>query len=291
MAQHIQTPLQPTALRAADDRRTAWLFFGLMHLSLLGVFFVGWSWIALAVMVAMYVIRMFAITGFYHRYFSHRSFKTSRIAQFIFGFWGATAAQQGPLWWAAHHRHHHQHSDQPQDLHSVKQSGFFHAHMGWVTENAETRYERIPDWTKFPELMWLEKYHLLAPVVAGAAMFGLGELLSGFGTSGLQMLIWGFFVSTVLLYHGTFSINSLSHVWGSRRYATKDDSRNNFWLALITLGEGWHNNHHYYATSTRQGFFWWEIDLTYYGLWGMSKLGLVWDFKTVPERLKHKTSA
>lgn len=271
-----------------DQTRSGWTFFALMHLACLGVFAVGWSWAALAGMLAMYVLRMFAITGFYHRYFSHRSFKTSRLMQFIFAFWGATAAQQGALWWAAHHRHHHPHSDQTEDLHSPRQHGFWHAHIGWVPENVKADFSRIPDLTRYPELVWLDKQYLLAPIVAAASLFVLGEALQSWGTTGWQMLIWGFFVSTVLLYHGTFSINSLSHVYGSQRYDTGDDSRNNFWLALLTLGEGWHNNHHYYATSTRQGFYWWEIDITFYGLWLMARLGLIWNLKQVPEHLKQK---
>lgn len=272
----------------SESTHSGWAFFALMHLSCLGVFAVGWSWAALAGMLGMYVLRMFAITGFYHRYFSHRSFKTSRLMQFVFAFCGATAAQQGALWWAAHHRHHHPNSDQPEDRHSPRQHGFWHAHIGWVPENVKADLSRIPDLTRYPELVWLDKQYLLAPIVVAAGLFLLGESLQAWGTTGMQMLVWGFFVSTVLLYHGTFSINSLSHVYGSQRYDTGDDSRNNFWLALITLGEGWHNNHHYYATSTRQGFYWWEIDITYYGLWLMSKLGLIWNLKQVPEHLKQK---
>ncbi|MGE3724893.1 MAG: acyl-CoA desaturase [Candidatus Sericytochromatia bacterium] len=272
----------------------SWTFFILMHLACLGAFFVGVSPVAVAMAVALYLIRMFAITAFYHRYFSHRAFKTSRWAQFLFGFLGATSAQQGPLWWAEKHRHHHKYSDMPEDLHSPLQSGFFMSHIGWVPllKNVGTDYRKIPDLAKFPELVWLDKNHILPPVILAGSLWGLGSVLEHFwpalGSNGMQMLVWGFFVSTVVLYHGTFTINSLCHVWGSRRYATKDDSRNNFWLALITLGEGWHNNHHYYATSARQGFFWWEIDISYYLLRLLGVLGIVWDFKQVPAHLKAK---
>lgn len=273
-------------LQNRREKLVGWTFFTLMHLACLGVFAVGWSGVAIAAMLGMYLLRMFAITAFYHRYFSHRAFKTSRPLQFLFALLGASAAQQGPLWWAAKHRHHHKYSDQPEDVHSPVQRGFWYSHIGWVVEHVGADYRQIPDLTRYPELVWIDRHHLLAPVAAGALMLGLGELLRPWGTNGLQMLIWGFFVSTVLLYHGTFTINSLSHVFGKRRYATKDDSRNNFWLALITLGEGWHNNHHYYATSVRQGFYWWEIDISFYGLWLMSKLGLVWDLKKIPDHLK-----
>ncbi|PKL76902.1 MAG: acyl-CoA desaturase [Candidatus Melainabacteria bacterium HGW-Melainabacteria-1] len=267
---------------------TGWISFALMHIAALGVFFVGWSWPAVAMMVAMYVLRMFAITGFYHRYFSHRSFKTSRWLQFGFALLGASSCQQGPLWWAAHHRHHHKFSDQPEDLHSPRQKGFWYSHIAWVVQpqNHVVDYKKIPDFAKYPELVWLDKYHMVAPVALGLLMLGLGALLQPLGTHSLQMLFWGFFASTVLLWHGTFTINSLSHVFGSQRYDTGDDSRNNPLFALLTLGEGWHNNHHFYMTSTRQGFYWWEFDITFYGLWLMSKLGLVWDLKKVPAHIK-----
>jgi stearoyl-CoA desaturase (delta-9 desaturase) len=294
LKQPASRPDKPSSLavEGAPNSMAGWAFFGLIHLACLGVFFVGWSWPALLMMLAMYLIRMFAITGFYHRYFSHRSFKTSRAAQFVFALLGASSAQQGPLWWAAHHRHHHKFSDKPEDLHSPRQKGFWYAHIGWVVQpkNYQADMSRIPDLTQYPELVWLDKNHVLAPLGLGALMFGLGTLIPG--SSGLQMAVWGFFVSTVLLWHGTFTINSLSHTFGSQRYETGDDSRNNLLFALLTLGEGWHNNHHYYATSTRQGFYWWEIDITYYGLWILSKLGIIWQMKKVPQHLKdrHKQS-
>lgn len=270
-----------------------WTFFALMHLACLGVFTVGWSWAAIGVMASLYVLRVFAITGFYHRYFSHRSFKTSRITQFIFAFIGAMSAQQGPLWWAAHHRHHHPYSDKPEDLHSPRQGGFWHSHIAWVVKerNMGTDLSKIRDFAKYPELVWLNNNHLAAPITLAALTALAGYLMQPLGTNPLQMLIWGFFVSTVLLYHATFTINSLSHVFGKQRYKTGDDSRNNWFLAIITMGEGWHNNHHYYMTSTRQGFYWWEYDFTFYILWVMSKLGIIWDMKKVPEhiRARHKT--
>jgi stearoyl-CoA desaturase (delta-9 desaturase) len=291
---HRPQIVTPPPQTATTYSYTAWVFFALMHLACLPVLFVGWSPIAIGMAVALYGVRMFAITGGYHRYFSHRSFKTSRGVQFFLALLGASAAQQGPLWWAANHRHHHHFSDQPGDLHSPKQQGFFMAHIGWIPlqQNLPIRWNLIPDFAKYPELRWLDQNHILAPFALGALTFALGSLLEtfapGLGTNGPQMLIWGFFISTVALYHGTFTINSLAHTWGQRRYATKDDSRNNFWLALLTLGEGWHNNHHYYASSVRQGFYWWEIDITYYVLWSMARLGLVWDLKQVPRHLRDR---
>ena len=278
---------------SAEANRIDWIrvmpFIG-VHLMCFGVLFVGFSWVAFWVAVGLYVLRMFAITAFYHRYFSHKTFKTSRVMQFLFAVLGASATQRGPLWWAAHHRNHHRHSDQPEDLHSPRH-GFWRSHMGWfmTRKGFVTHHDRIPDLLKYPELKLVDRFDILVPVALATSLFFLGGWLEThypqLGTSAMQMLIWGYFVSTVVLFHGTVTINSLSHVWGSRRYKTKDDSRNNWFLAIITLGEGWHNNHHHFPGSTRQGFFWWEYDFTYYTLKAMSWVGLVWDIKGVPKEL------
>lgn len=249
----------------------------------------GWSWTAVGVAFAMYWIRMFAITGIYHRYFSHRTYKTSRVGQFLMALWGGTCAQKGPLWWAAHHRHHHRHSDMPDDVHSPHEHGFLWAHMGWITSRKmfPTNYKNVPDLAKFPELVFLNRFDSLIPFLTGVAMFGLGKALEiwapQLGTTGWQMLVWGFFISTVFLFHGTCTINSLAHLIGRKRYDTTDQSKNSFFLAIITMGEGWHNNHHHYPAATRQGFYWWEIDMTYYILRGFEKLGIIWDLNPVPE--------
>lgn len=262
-------------------------FFG-MHLVCIAVLWVGVSPIAVAVAASLYVLRMFAVTGFLHRYFSHRTFKTSRVGQFLLGVAGASAVQRGPIWWAAHHRHHHANSDRPSDPHSPIQFGFWYSHMGWILtrSNYPTRTEAVPDLMRFPELRWLDRFDNLVPLVLATSMFVPGATLNavapGLETSGAQMLVWGFFISTVTLFHGTCTINSLAHLFGIRRYPTKDQSRNNLLLALITLGEGWHNNHHHYPLTARQGFRWWEIDITYYGLWLLSKTGFIWDLRPVP---------
>jgi stearoyl-CoA desaturase (delta-9 desaturase) len=276
------------------DRRIDWArvvpFIGL-HLACLGVFWVGFSWVALWTAVALYALRMFAITGFYHRYFSHKAFKTSRPVQFLFGLIGATSVQRGPLWWAAHHRNHHRHSDTELDVHSPVQHGFLWSHMGWFLTRAGFRTDRsvIRDLLRFPELRLLDRFDVLVPVALAVGLFLAGGWLEQhrpeLGTSGPQLLIWGFFVSTVVLFHATVTINSLAHQIGSRRYETRDDSRNNWWLALITFGEGWHNNHHHFPGSARQGFRWWEFDLTYYVLRLFALFGLVWDLKPVPAGL------
>ncbi len=271
--------------------------FLFLHIGCLGVIWVGWSWTAVAIAAFLYVIRMFAITGFYHRYFSHRTFQTSRLGQFVFACWGNTAVQRGALWWAASHRHHHKHSDTDEDMHSARTKGFIWSHIGWMTssKNFPTNYAAIRDLAAYPELVFLNRFDLIIPAILGLFLFGLGATLNalwpGLGTSGAQVFFWGFFVSTVVLLHGTLFINSLAHVWGGRRFATSDDSRNNFWLALITLGEGWHNNHHRFMGSTRQGFFWWEVDLTYYGLKALSWLGIVWNLKPVPKSVYREVNA
>jgi stearoyl-CoA desaturase (delta-9 desaturase) len=249
--------------------------FVLTHFVCLGAIWTGVSLEALVVAFLLYVVRMWAITAGYHRYFSHRSYKTSRVFQFLIAFLGQTSAQRGVIWWAAVHRHHHLHSDTAHDVHSPKHHGFWYAHLGWIFNptNCEPDYGTVKDLTRYPELVWLDKQ-----VYAPAMLLGFGIWAWG----GWTMLVVGFFWSTVLLFHCTFFINSLAHVSGSQRYLTGDDSRNNFWLALITLGEGWHNNHHHYQSSTRQGFRWWEVDVSYYVLRILSWLRLVWDLRAPP---------
>ncbi len=262
-----------------------------MHVAALSVFWVGFSWTAFWTLAATYAIRVFALTGGYHRYFSHNSYKTGRVFQFILAFLGGTSAQLGALWWAAHHRHHHQYSDTPEDIHSPSMKGLFWSHIGWVmcAKYAKTELQRIPDFAKFPELRFLDRWHALPPLLLAGGLYLLGDLLARhaphLGTSGGQLLAWGFCLSSVLVYHATFCINSLTHIIGNRRYNTNDFSRNSLILALITFGEGWHNNHHRYAVSTRQGFYWWEIDITFYILKVLSWLGIVRDLRPVPARL------
>ena len=262
-----------------------------MHLACLGVLLVGVSRTAVVVALALYVVRMFAITAFYHRYFAHRTFRTSRAVQFTFACIGASCVQRGPLWWAAHHRRHHQHADTEHDPHSPRLQGFLWSHMGWflTPEGFRTDWQRIPDFARYPELRWLDRWDVLVPVGLATLLFVAGALLGrfapGLGTSGGQLLVWGFFVSTVALFHVTVTINSLAHRFGTRRFDTRDDSRNNLVLALLTFGEGWHNNHHFFPGSVRQGFRWWELDLTFYGLKLMAALGLVQGLRSVPARV------
>jgi stearoyl-CoA desaturase (delta-9 desaturase) len=252
--------------------------FWSVHLACLAALYTGVTWSALAVCLALFWLRMFGVTAGYHRYFSHRSYKTSRPFQFVLALLGTLAVQKGVLWWSANHRVHHKYSDQEGDIHSPVQRGFWWAHVGWILgpDYEATDLDRIPDMAKYPELRWLNEHYLVPPVALAVVLYLVG---------GPTWLVWGFFVSTTVLWHATFTINSLAHVWGTRRYDTTDASRNNLWLALLTMGEGWHNNHHRYMNSARQGFFWWEIDLSYYVLRVLSWCGLVWDLHQPPRKL------
>ncbi|WP_329741500.1 acyl-CoA desaturase [Dyella sp. A6] len=290
LRQWFDTASTPLPEGAAADRIDGLraLPFAVLHLACLGAIWTGVSTVAVLTAVALYALRMFALTGFYHRYFSHRTFRTSRTVQFVFALIGAACVQRGPLWWAAHHRHHHRHADTAADPHSPQVHGFLWSHMGWfLTPRAfRTELERVPDLARYPELRLLDRYDTLVPVLLAVALYAIGtwmqHIAPGLHTSGMQMLVWGFFISTVVLFHATVTINSLAHRFGSRRFDTRDDSRNNPLLAVLTFGEGWHNNHHFFPGSARQGFRWWEIDLTWYGLKLMSALGLVHDLKPVP---------
>ena len=269
--------------------------FVLIHLGCLAVFYVGFSWFALAIAITFYVARMFFITAFYHRYFSHKSYRVKRPVQFLMALAGCTAGQRGPLWWASHHREHHLKSDTHEDPHSPRH-GFLNSHTLWFLKKGyfELRKNRIKDMLKYPELVMLERLDWLPFVALALFCYLLGEALNTYlpvlETNGMQLLVWGFFVSTIVLYHATYTINSLCHRYGKRRFDTDDDSRNNLFLALLTMGEGWHNNHHRYPVSTRQGFYWWEIDLSYFGLWVLSKAGLVSAMRPVPVKVMQEGS-
>jgi stearoyl-CoA desaturase (Delta-9 desaturase) len=243
-----------------------------MHVACIGVFFFSPTPLSLGLCAGLYFIRMFGITAGYHRYFSHRSYKTSRVMQFVLAWLGCSSMQKGPLWWAAHHRQHHRFSDTPKDPHSPLEKGFWWSHIGWILDGSsdDANLSTVNDLTKYPELRWLNNLQWVPGIVLAITCY-LIDSWSG--------LFWGFFLSTALLFHGTFTVNSLCHLWGARRYKTTDESRNNFWVALITLGEGWHNNHHHYQSSANQGFFWWEIDISYYMIKAMGCIGLAWDIR------------
>jgi stearoyl-CoA desaturase (Delta-9 desaturase) len=284
-AQHDPQAVIAPAPTHADgiwaSRFADWLTYGLywgVHVAAFGVFFTGVTTTALVLFAITFWGRLFGITGGYHRYFAHKTFKTSRPFQFVLALLGTAATQKGPLWWASLHRIHHRESDGPGDVHSPKR-GFWYSHQGWIFDKQwqATRLDLIPDFAKVPEIQWLNRWHFVPPVALAVACFAIG---------GLPGLFWGFFVSTTLLWHSTYTINSLSHLFGTRRFETSDTSRNNLALALLTCGEGWHNNHHHYMASARQGFRWWEIDITYYVLRTLKAVGLIWDVREPPAALK-----
>ena len=247
--------------------------FVAVHVLMLLAVFVEVTWTASALCVGFYILRMFGVTAGYHRYFAHRSYKTSRWFQFALAFLGCSSAQRGPLWWVAVHRSHHRRSDTVDDPHSPVR-GFFWSHCTWIFHHAPAPdLASVKDLAKFPELRWLDRLEWLPPSCVAAFCYAVA------GWSGV---VWGYVVGTVLLYHGTFLVNSVCHIVGTRRYATADGSRNNALVALLTLGEGWHNNHHQHPRSARQGIRWWEIDLSYYVLCMLALIGIVWDVRKPP---------
>ncbi len=271
-----QSPTAPEHEAAHDDIvYPSAIPFLLVHAACFAAIWTGVSAEAVALAVALYVVRIFGIGAGYHRYFAHRAFKTSRAFQFALAFLAQSSAQRGILWWAAKHRWHHKHSDTELDVHSPRRHGFLYSHLGWIftPRHNDTDYELIRDFTRFPELVWLDRHPYLPAFVLGFAAW----LIAGW-----PGLVVGFFWSTVAVWHATFCINSLAHVSGRQRYVTGDDSRNNWFLAILTMGEGWHNNHHAYQSSARQGFRWWEYDPTYYMLKALSWVGIVWDLHAPP---------
>jgi len=262
-----------------------------MHLACALVFVVGASRVATAVALITGAVQVFGITAGFHRLLAHRSFKTSRAFQFVLSVFGVLAGQNGPLWWVGHHRLHHRHSDREGDTHSPR-GGFFWSHMGWLLspQCVPLRRSLVADLDRLPEMRWLERYYYVVSLGYALALFALGEawrrIDPGAGTSGFQFVVWGSVVSTVCVYHIVWSTNSFCHRYGTRRFATPDDSRNNVVVALLTLGDGWHHNHHHYPSSARHGFRWWEFDVTFAVLRLLATLRIVWDLKLPPDHLR-----
>jgi stearoyl-CoA desaturase (delta-9 desaturase) len=272
----LPTPSAAPLRRFSAMEHVSNVLFVVIHLSVVLVLVVPVSGKVIALAVAGYGLRMWAVTAGYHRYFAHRSYKTSRAFQLVLALLGATSMQNGPIWWASVHRRHHKESDGPGDLHSPVQRGFWYAHVGWVFDRSLPRprdESNVRDLLRYPELRWVDS-HDWVPLFAYALLC--------FAVAGVPGVVWGFVVSTLAVFHATMFINSVAHIWGSRRYPTGDGSRNNALLAVLTLGEGWHNNHHHYMSSARQGFFWWEIDVTYYVLRYLARTGLIWGLREPP---------
>ena len=242
---------------------------------------VPFSWAMAGLWAVSHFLRAIGLTLSFHRYFAHRTFQMNRAARFVWALIGTAAMQKGPLWWAGHHVNHHKFADREGDPHSPAITGFYHAHIGWFLNDA--RHDRLEatnpvlrDFSSAPEIVWLDRYHFVPPLALAVGLF-----LSG----GLQWLVWGFCVPTVTLAHSTFAINTVNHMFGSRRFDTIDDSRNNVLTAFFAAGEGWHNNHHRYQRAARNGFFWWEFDPTWYVIKLMAAVGLAWDVQAVPARI------
>jgi stearoyl-CoA desaturase (Delta-9 desaturase) len=262
-------------------KRVSAIVFWIFQCSALLIFVVPFSWGLVALWAVSHFLRAIGLTLAFHRYFAHRSFQMNRTARFVWSFIGTAAMQKGPLWWAGHHVNHHRYADRDGDPHSPMVSGIYYAHIGWFLNDA--RHDRLEasnpvmrDFSKAPEIVWLNKNFWAPPLLLAIAMFLIG---------GMPWLIWGFCVPTMTLAHATFAINTVNHMFGSRRFDTIDESRNNLVTAFFAVGEGWHNNHHRYQRSARNGFYWWEFDPTWYVIRLMQMIGLVWDVKTVPHRI------
>jgi stearoyl-CoA desaturase (Delta-9 desaturase) len=271
-------PITTAKVAPAYTGKISWnaiVVFVVLHLACLTAFLTEINVFVVILCGASYLVQMIGITIGYHRFFAHRSFKTSRPFQFLLACLGCSASQSGPSWWVARHRQHHRASDTAEDLHSPVTHGFWWSHSGWIlsSDSDGTDADSVKDLIRYPEIRWLDRYFWVPPLVLAGVCFLLG------GWSGL---IWGFLISTVLTHHATFTVNSVCHMWGRQRYGTGDASRNNFWVALITLGEGWHNNHHHYQSSARQGVRWWEIDVSYYLIRLLACFRCVWHVRTPP---------
>lgn len=269
-------PLRRKGPRGLTSYMAATAFIGL-HVACVGVFFVDFSWTCLALFLGFYSIRVFGLTAGYHRYFAHRGYKTSRWFQFVIGCMGASSLQRGPIWWAGHHRGHHKYSDTDLDPHSPITRSVFWSHVGWVLSNEynDTPWDQMKDWQKYPEMKWLDRFDILPGIAVAVFCLAVG---------GWAGFFWGFVLGTVAVYHVTFMVNSVCHLFGRRRFATTDASRNNWLVALLTFGEGWHNNHHHYPSAARQGFRWWELDISYVTLKVLSWFGIVWELRQPTRR-------
>jgi stearoyl-CoA desaturase (delta-9 desaturase) len=268
-------------------KKLSTVVFWIVQFSAFLIFLVPFSWAFVALWAVSHFLRAIGLTLAFHRYFAHRSFQMNRIARFIWTFIGTAAMQKGPLWWAGHHVNHHRYADRDGDPHSPMVSGVYYAHIGWFLNDA--KHDRLEasnpvmrDFSKAPEIVWLNNQFWLPPLLLAVAMFLIG---------GMPWLIWGFCLPTMTLAHATFAINTINHMFGSRRFDTIDESRNNAVTAIFAAGEGWHNNHHRYQRSARNGFYWWEFDPTWYVIRLMQMVGLVWDVKTVPQRIYDEARA
>lgn len=278
MAHNNETPLHSQAVRVGVN----WIFaitFASFHLGALAAFFY-FRWSALVVFAVMWVLAQnVGIAMGFHRLLTHRGYSTPKWLEYCIATCGTLALQGGPIYWVAVHRMHHKYTDKEGDPHSPR-DGKWWSHMGWIL-NGSLRNETIalkqyaPDLTRESYYVWLSKYHWIPLTVVGITLFAFG---------GWSWLLWGAVLPATIGFHVTWMVNSVTHLWGTRRFSTSDDSRNNIWVALLTGGEGWHNNHHANPVSARHGLTWYEIDVNYYGIRLLERLGLASHIKTA--RLK-----
>ena len=242
----------------------------LLHIGAITALFM-FTWRALAVTIFLYWMTIcLGISMGYHRLHTHRSYQVPRVLEYFFAVCGALTLEGGPIFWVATHRIHHQKSDQPGDPHSPREGAWW-SHVGWIlfgeTNHNNTRVmgKYAPDLMKHPFYVWLNNYHWVPLAVLGAVLLAVG---------GLPVFLWGICVRVVFGLHSTWLVNSATHLWGSRRFNTRDDSRNSWWVALLTFGEGWHNNHHAHPTSARHGLAWYEFDISWIQIRILKFLGI-----------------
>jgi stearoyl-CoA desaturase (delta-9 desaturase) len=268
-------------------KKLSFVVFWVVQFSAFLIFVVPFSGGLIALWAVSHFLRAIGLTLAFHRYFAHRSFQMNRAARFVWTFIGTAAMQKGPLWWAGHHVNHHRYADRDGDPHSPMVSGVYYAHIGWFLNDAkhdrlEASNPVIRDFSKAPEIVWLNNFFFVPPLLLAIGMYLFG---------GMTWLVWGFCLPTMTLAHATFAINTVNHMFGSRRFDTIDESRNNPLTAVFAVGEGWHNNHHRYQRAARNGFYWWEFDPTWYVIRLMQSVGIAWDVKAVPARIYEEARA
>ncbi|HMK30555.1 MAG TPA: fatty acid desaturase [Terriglobales bacterium] len=242
--------------------------------AVIALFMFSWKALGLAVFL-WFVSGCLGIGMGYHRLLTHRGYQTYKWVEYFFTTCATLALEGGPFFWVATHRVHHQNTDKEGDPHSPHDGGFW-AHMGWIItgramhNNSIEVLPYVPDLRKDKFHTWISKWHWVPITVLGVVILAIG---------GWQYLMWGIFLRTVVGLHSTWLVNSATHMWGTQRFLTGDSSKNSFWVAILTFGEGWHNNHHAHPQSARHGLAWYEVDINWYGIWCLQKLGLAWDIK------------
>ena len=266
-------PATANIRKISEPQRLNWpttIVMALFHVGALAALFM-FNWHALAAAIFLYWLATgLGISMGYHRLHTHRSYKVPVGLEYFFALCGSLTLEGGPISWVATHRIHHQKSDQPGDPHSPR-DGAWWAHVGWLIlgeanhNNTRKMSKYAPDLAKDPFYVWLNNYHWVPLLVLGVVLFAIG---------GLPLFLWGICLRIVVGLHATWLVNSATHMWGARRFPTRDDSRNNWWVALLTFGEGWHNNHHAHPTSARHGLAWYEFDPTWILLKVLRRLGI-----------------